>query len=452
MMLTDLSRALRTGGTTSTEIVGHALSRIRETDPVVHAVLALDPTAAEQALRSDARRAAGAELGPLDGVPVLVKDNIDTAGLSSTCGSRLMTTPPARDAAIVESLRRAGMVLLGKTNLTEWGNFRSVHGIEGWSAAGGQTRNPHDLDRSPWGSSAGSAVAVATGMAPVALGTETDGSIVCPAGQNGVVGVKPEHGFLPLAGVATISDAQDSVGVLTRSVADAAAVLGVPSRPMSLRGKRFGLWRVDGMPAGVRTLLDDLAMASHHEGAAVVEVDLGGSREILADGLRALVAEFRPSLERYLRGRTGCPATLDDLISANLADDTELSLFGQDLFERAAAVSEEERAQARHARDRAERAARALIDSTLRDNDIDAVLAPANAPAWRLDHLAGDPRTVSSSTPAAVAGYANICLPMGVVGGLPVGISVFGPREVVRLLPLAESVENAVDVRRQAAS
>jgi amidase len=431
---------------TSTDSARACLDRIAEVDPTVNAVLALDDTALDQAAASDRRRAAGTTRGPLDGVPVLVKDNIDTAGLATTAGSRhLAGTPPRRDAEIVRRLRSSGAVILGKTNLTEWANFRTSTGCEGWSTVGGQTRNPYNPQCTPWGSSSGSAVAVAAGMAPLALGTETDGSIVCPAGVNGVVGVKPEPGLLPTDGIVPISRAVDVAGLLGTRLSEVTVAMSVLSgrmlsaRPAALAGRRIGLWRVPGMPDDVHRLLDDIAGAL---GADIVPVELEVGRDLLVPWFRAVYADFPPSLEAYLRTRDGAPRTLAELIAANSADGVE-----QDVFEQAAALPPEKRDEWAAGRGAAVRAVQDMLDGVLDRHGVDAVLAPTNGPAWRIDSAAGDPGAPNSSSPAALAGYPNISLPAGFVDGLPIGVSVFGPSRLARLLPLAAAVERALETR-----
>ncbi|MFR9676943.1 amidase family protein [Streptomyces sp. TR02-1] len=455
----ELSALLRTGQLRSTELVARCRARIAAVDHRLNAVLALDDTAEEQARRSDARHAAGRPLGPLDGIPVLLKDTIGTAGLATTAGSRLLGhVPPPQDAELVARLRRAGAVVLGKTNLSEWANFRSTSGSEGWSAVGGQTRNPHAPDRSPWGSSAGSAAAIAAGMAPLAFGTETDGSLVCPAGACGVAAIKPEPGALPLDGIVPVSTVQDAVGPMAARLADAVtglAALGglgpaaaAAPRPAPLRGLRLGRWRVRRMAAEAEAVLDRAEERLVAEGAAVVPVPVDMPVEMLVEGLRALYAEFRPSIEAYLATRPGAPRTLEDLIAGNRADPAETALFGQDLFEQTARVTDEEREAAPEQRRRARGLARHLLDEALREHGVDALFAATNGPAWPIDHSAGDPRVKTSCTPAALAGYPNVSVPVGFSGGLPIGMSVFGPATTARLLPVALAVESCCGDRR----
>lgn len=432
----------------SLRMTGESLARIAAADPAVNAVLALDRTALDQATSADERHAAGRRLGPLDGVPVLIKDNVDTAGLASTAGSRLLAgVPPRRDAEVVARLRAAGAVIVGKTNLSEWGNFRSAHAVEGWSAMGGQTRNPYALDRSPWGSSSGSAVAVATGMVPLAIGTETDGSIVGPAGMNGVAGIKPETGLLPLDGIVPISRNQDTAGPIARTLAQAVTCLevltGLSFSALPPAECRFGVWQPEGMPEVPVAVLDALKAA----GAEVVPVRLEVTRQLAFGGTMGLYADLRPSLEAYLRTRDNVPSTLRELIEAAERDPVELSLFGQDLFEQVAAMSEDDLDMAALAGGQARTQARDLLGHTLAEHGVHAVLAPSNVPAWLISH--GDPHPVpTSSTLPALAGYPNVSIPAGLADGLPVGVSVFGPSTVAALLPVALAVES---VRRQPA-
>jgi amidase len=452
--LEEIHSRLVYGELSSAELTGYCLDRIAALDQDLHAVLATDLTAMDQARRSDARHRADEDLSPLDGIPVLVKDNIDTANLSSTAGSRLLADPPARDAGVVARLREAGAVILGKTNLSEWSNFRSTKATEGWSAAGGQTQNPYRPGHSPWGSSAGSAVAVATGMAPLALGTETDGSIVGPAGVCGVVGVKPELGLVPMGGIAGISPAMDTAGPLASRVRDAATCLAVlagapdlASVRVPLAEYRLGLWLPAGTPAPVEAAVRTVTAALTGSGVKVVEVGLDLPEEARADGLFALQAEFRPHIEDYLRARGAGPRDLAEIIEGNRSDPEELSVFCQDLFEDVERLPATGGPAALAARNRTRAEARALLAGALDAGGVEAVLAPANEPAWPIDYARGDAGRLTSSTPPALAGYPNICVPAGLVDGLPVGICVFGPQTAARLLPLALAVERACGPR-----
>jgi amidase len=452
--LEEIHSRLVYGELSSAELTGYCLERIAALDRDLRAVLAADPTAMDQARRSDARHRAGHDLSPLDGIPVLVKDNIDTANLSSTAGSRLLATPPGRDADVVTRLRDAGAVILGKTNLSEWSNFRSTRATEGWSAAGGQTQNPYRPGHSPWGSSAGSAVAVATGMAPLALGTETDGSIVGPAGVCGVVGVKPELGLVPMRGIAGVSPAIDTAGPLASRVRDAATCLAVlagqpalASLRVPLAEFRLGLWLPRGTPAPAEAALRAAAAALAVAGIGVVEIGLELPAEILADGLFALYAEFRPHIEEYLRARGTGPRDLSEMIAGNRSDPAELSVFGQDLFEDAERRPSAPGPAALAARDRSRAEARALLAGALDAGGVEAIIAPANEPAWPIDYSRGDAGKLTSSALPALAGYPNVCVPGGLVDGLPVGFCLFGQQTSARLLPLALAVERACGPR-----
>lgn len=437
--LPDLRDGLVRGSLRAVDLLARCHGRIAAVDPVVKAIVALDPGAAAYAEESDRRFAEGTAR-PLEGVPVLVKDNIDTAGLATTAGSRLLSVPPVRDADVVALLRAAGAVIVGKTAMTEWGNFRSTAAIEGWSGVTGQTANPFAPTHSPWGSSSGSAVAVACGMAPVALGTETDGSVVCPAAVNGVVGVKPARGLLPSRGVVPISPEVDTVGVLCGSVADAAHVLtalGMPTAPPRT-ALRVGYWSGRRMDAEVLAVADRVVADLAADGTTVVPVDLTFDGPMLVGALDALIAEFRPALESYLATRPGAPPTLAALIAANLADPVESASFGQELFDMAAAVTDDARTAAVAKRATARAWARAEVTAAL--GDLDAIVAPTSSPAWLVDPSVPPPIARSTSTYAALAGLANVTVPMGSVGDLPVGLSVFGPATTEMTLAVAEAV------------
>ncbi|MFK0173817.1 amidase family protein [Streptomyces sp. NPDC090306] len=451
--LAELSRMLRTGATSSAELTGIALARIAERDPLLSSVLALDPRAADRARAADRRLRRGSAR-PLEGIPVLVKDNIGTAGLATTAGSRLLLScPPPADAAVVAALRAAGAVTVGKTNLSEWGNFRSTKGIEGWSAVGGQTRNPHHLGYSPWGSSSGSAAAIAAGLAPLALGTETDGSIVCPAAVCGVVGLKPAADTLPSTGIVPIAPGQDTPGVLATRVEDAAAAFaalrpGEPPAAHPASGVRLGIWTGRRFDDAAHAALANVADRLRDRGVPLTPVELPFDRERLDDGLHAMIAGFGPALDSYLRGRPGAPAGLEAVIAANRADPDELTLFDQDLMELAARATARERATVPARRARARSWASDVLRRVLDDNAVDAVVAPTAPPAWPLDHGGGDPAAPSTSTLAALAGRPVVTVPTGADALLPTGVSVFGPEETGRVLAIAALVERVAGDRR----
>lgn len=455
-----LQDALAAGAFSAVELVQHCLARIAADDARVHAVLALDPSAADQAAAADARRRAGTVRGPLDGIPVLVKDNVATTGLPTTAGSRALAASRPADAPLVTRLREAGAVVLGKTNLSEWANFRSTRSTSGWSAVGGQTRNPHVLDRTTSGSSSGSAAAIAAGFAPLAVGTETDGSIVSPAGVCGVVGLKPTLGTVPGAGIVPISAHQDTAGPLARHVVDAAilkAVLTGGALPRlrgadDLRGARLGVWLPTGADDALRAVLDGAVAALAEAGATAVAVDLDPAG-VEADEWPALVAEFRAEIDAYLAAAPGAAVrSLAELVEFNRGDDVELSAFGQEIFEEALAAPPIDDADYRRHRHAATTAARALLDEPLGRHGLDAIITLSNDPAWRIDVARGDDYRVSTSTPAAVAGYPTVSVPAGFLGGLPVGLSLVAPAgRDDALLKLAAGVEQVTRARRDPA-
>lgn len=471
LTIPDLHRLFASGELTSVDLTGAYLERIRTVDPLLRSVLFVDPSALVQAAASDRRRRQGAVLGPLDGVPVLLKDNIDTADLPTTAGSRaLLVDPPASDAFLVRRLRAAGAVVLGKTNLSEWANFRSTNSSSGWSALGGQTANPYVLDRSPIGSSSGSAVAVAASLAQIAIGTETDGSIVCPGGANAVAGLKPSVGLISRAGIVPITGRQDTAGPMARHVVDLAITLSVlcgvdPDDPATalypgdrivdyaaaldpdvLRGARVGWWPVEGDGEIAMSSTVDCLKAS---GAVVVPVSLPYQDDLLAAELPAMWAEFRHDLEGYLATRPGAPSTLRELIEFNEADPVELSVFGQEHFEHAADAPPVDDPEPRRLRALATDLARRSIDETMAEHRLDVIVAASNDPAWRIDHAAGDRDDDGSSSPAAVAGYPTVTVPAGFVGHLPVGVSFVAERWAdAKVLSFAAAYERVAAARR----
>ncbi|UBU08900.1 amidase [Nonomuraea gerenzanensis] len=475
----DLQRAMDRGRFDSVALTRFYLDRIRVVDPLLHSVIQTNPAALKEAERSDRRRRHGGR-GALEGIPVLLKDNIDTVGpLRTTAGSlALLGARPAREAFLVERLRAAGAVILGKANLSEWANFRSAPSSSGWSAVGGQTNNPYVLDRNPCGSSSGSAVAAAATLAAVTIGTETDGSIVCPAGASGVVGIKPTLGLVSRSGVIPISAQQDTAGPITRSVTDAAAVLaaiqGVDPRdpatvpggdrdylaalePDALAGKRIGVWRsVAGDDRDVLATLDAAVATLRSRGATVVEnVELEGLDEVGEAEFTALLTEFKHDLNAYLAATPGRhPGDLAGLIAFNERHaSTELRYFGQELFEQAQATTGDLDDPAyRAARDKATSLARQAIDSVVSAHRLDAVLAPTNSGAWLTDLVNGDDFStfVSSSTPPAVSGYPAITVPAGHAGKvLPLGVTFLGTRfSESTLIGLGYAFEQATRARK----
>ena len=446
---TGMLVALAAGELSAVELTGSCLKRIAAVNPAVGAVLAVVPDAQDHAAASDAYRRSHRPR-PLEGVPVLVKDNIAVTGFATTAGSRALAGSRPDDAALVTRLRAAGAVIVGKTNLSEWANFRSTASTSGWSAVGGQTHNPHDLERTPSGSSSGSGAGIAAGLAPLAVGTETDGSIISPAAVCGIVGMKPTLGSVPGAGIVPISSAQDTAGPMARSVADTALLLavlaGTPAPDLSyvtLYGARLGLWWPAGIDAASTEVLQRAGDALSGAGATVVPVELDAG-VLEADEWPALVAEFRAEIGVYLAATPGAAVrNLDELVRFNADDPVELSRFGQEIFEQALAAPPVSDATYREQRSRATATARRMIDEAL-GGGLDALVTLSNQPAWPIDYAIGDRFEVSTTSPAAVAGYPSITVPAGVAAGLPVGLSLIGTGGAdVRLLGLAAAFEAA---------
>ncbi|MDG9724499.1 amidase [Streptomyces sp. DH41] len=464
----ELQARMKRGSLTSSALTRAYLRRIEAVDPRINAVLRTSPTALRQAAASDARHRRGTVRGPLDGIPVLLKDNVNTRDMPTTAGSlALAGDPPDTDAVLVERLRAAGAVILGKANMSEWANFRAAKPTSGWSAVGGQTNNPYVLDRNPCGSSSGSAAALAASLAQVAIGTETDGSIVCPAGMNGVVGHKPSLGLVSQSGVVPISAEQDTAGPMARNVVDTALTLSVLSgrdtvraggalgltdagtRPGGLRGKRIGLWRLPSLGTEVDALMTRTAARLRAAGARVVEVTPPYQERLAELEFPALLSEFHRDIDAYLATRGG-PRNLAELIEFNRAHPAEQTCFaGQELFEQALAAPPTTDPEYRAMRAELTDLSRRSIDETMAAHDLDAIASPANPPAWTTDCARGDDDVIPSSTPAAVAGYPSLSVPAGSVGELPVGLLLMaGDHQDAELLSLGAAVEHRLDAWR----
>ena len=451
--------AMMAHGLQSAAITRAYLARIAALDrhgPALHAVIALNPQALAEAKASDARRRAGKVIGPLDGVPILIKDNIETAdGTATTAGSlALQNNRTRRDAPVVALLRRAGVVILGKTNLSEWANIRSDHAMSGWSAVGGLVRNPYALDRTACGSSSGSGAGVAASFAAAALGTETDGSVVCPASMNGIVGLKPTIGLVSRTHIVPISHSQDTPGPMARSVTDVALLLSAmigadPADPTtrdaaaherdyaaalpqaSLQGVRIAVLRPDMSPALKARFEGALAML-RAKGAVLIETAAPKRGGLGAAETLVLQTELKADLEAYLATTPAEVTTrsLDQLIAFNEAQvSREMPYFGQETFAAAAktkGLADPVYLQARA--DSLRQAGADGIDAVLKSADAAMIVEPSYGPAWPSDPVYGDQYDgPSASQLPAVAGYPHLTVPMGLVGGLPVGLSFIGP-------------------------
>ncbi len=476
--------AMSDGRVTAEQLARAYLNRIARIDragPKLNAVIALNPHALADARKLDAERRAGKVRGPLHGVTVLLKDNIESGdGTATTAGSlALAANIPERDAPIVKRLTDAGAVILGKANLSEWANFRSIRSISGWSAIGGLVRNPYSLDRTACGSSAGSGAAVSAGLAALAIGTETDGSVTCPAAMNGVVGLKPTVGLVSRTYIVPISAEQDTAGPMTRTVADAAALLAAiagsdPADPATreadarktdylaaldrgaLKGARIGVWQPNRARSAATDAVFDAAVgALTAAGAIIVDVtgpDPAALTRISALEGEGLRTEFKAAIAAYLA--TTPPAvrvrTLDDLIAFNAGEPRETVLFGQETFERAAATPAITDPSYLAKRAEARGLARAALDRMLIDNKLDALVAPGGGPPSIVDPVNGGTSFGSVSTLPAVSGYPHLVVPMGQVSGLPVGLSFVGPAwSEARLLALGFAYEQATKARRE---
>ncbi|WP_374603353.1 amidase [Arenimonas sp.] len=476
----EAGRRMAEGRLSSRQLSQAYLDRIAAIDdagPTINAVIELAPDALAQADALDAERAAGRVRGPLHGIPVLLKDNIDAVGMANSAGSlALAGHRPADDAFLVARLREAGAVILGKTNLSEWANFRSSRSTSGWSSRGGQTRNPYVLDRNPCGSSAGTGAAIAASLATVGVGTETDGSILCPSAVNGLVGLKPTVGLVSRDSIIPISISQDTAGPMTRTVADAAALLSVlatvdPADPAgaaaegriadylarldkgALAGKRIGVLRqAMGYHPDVDAATEGALEALRAAGAEIVDpVEIATWRQWGGAEFEVLLYEFKDGLDRYLADSGAPVASLEALVAWNRDNaDRAMPFFDQELFEQALAKGPLTDAAYLEARDSARRlAGEEGLLALLRDKQLDAVVAPTTGPAWPTDPVLGDHFTGAGYGVAAVAGTPSITVPMGEVRGLPLGLSFLGPAwSEAELLAMAYAFEQATLARR----
>ncbi len=486
--IVELQARMESGASSAHAITAAYIDRIRTIDTLLHSVLEVNPDALEIAAELDEERQRSGPRGPLHGIPILLKDNIDTGDrMLTTAGSlALVGSRPAQDSTVAERLRKAGAVILGKANLSEWANFRSTHSISGWSARGGQCQNPYRIGHNPCGSSSGSAVAVSTNLAAAALGTETDGSIVCPAATCGIVGIKPTVGLVSRAGVIPIAHSQDTVGPMTRTVADGAALLGaltgLDPRDRAtqssaehftadytqfldrdgLVGARIGVARERyfGYHTETDAVIEQAIGAMQAAGAVIVDpanIPTATDDRVRESELVVLLYELKADMASYLAtrvpGRADLPQSrsLADLMAFNRAfPDLELELFGQELFEMAWQKGDLDDAVYREALALGRRLAGPEgIDAVMDAYRLDALVAPTGAPAWANDPKLGDRYVGGSSRPAAVAGYPLITVPAGFVEGLPVGITFMGGAwSEPTLIRLAYAFEQATLARR----
>ena len=479
--IATLHDQMQRGELRAEELTAWYLERIEAVDrggAGLNSIIEVNPDALDIARSLDEEWQRSGPRGPLHGIPVVLKANIDTADRMHThAGSlALASHRPSRDAFLVSRLRDSGAVILGKANLSEWANFRSTRSSSGWSSIGGQTRNPYDTARNPCGSSSGSAVAVAASLTVVAIGTETDGSVVCPAGINGIVGIKPTLRLVSRSGIIPIAHSQDTAGPMARTVRDAAILLsamtgidaddpasaaapdGVPDYTArlaadGLRGRRIGVLRSfsgAGSNPQVETIFGNSIAVLSEQGADIidpVEIDMSGVGDA---EIEVLYYEFKADLNRYLE-QSGAPVkSLADIIRFNEENaDTVMPVFGQDLMLASEAKGPLTEPDYLAALDASGKAAREMLTAVFDDHDLDALVAPTNGPAWMTDHVNGDNFQIGSSSFAAVSGFPNITVPAGFVAGLPIGLSFIGRAFTEKeLIEMAYAFEQATLARR----
>jgi amidase len=455
----EIRQAYEKGDYTIEQLTQFYLERIEAIDkngPALNAVLTVNPDALNIARALDDEMKNGKARGPMHGIPVILKDNIDTNDkMPCTAGARSMKgSYPLQDSPLAAQLREAGAVILGKANLSEWANFHSSYSSSGWSGLGGQTKNPFDITRNPCGSSAGSGVAASANLCVIAIGTETNGSIVCPSNNNGIVGIKPTVGLISRTGIIPISFTQDTGGPMARSVKDAAICLGAMTAPDPkdektqapdrvayqdytqfldkdrIKGKRIGYWK---SPVGDHIRMGEILEAAKNDfealGATIVELEEVMDRSVRRHSFQVLLYEFKDGLNHYFAslGPDAPVKSLEDLIDQTFADSAEMQYFDHALLKQAQEkgdLTEEEYTEALAESRRLSQ--KEGIDKVMDEHELDAIISVTGGPAWKIDLTNGDNFGMSSSSPAAIAGYPNITVPMGQVDGLPVNISIFG--------------------------
>ena len=469
--LMELRAKIQAGEQTPTALVEHYFKLSQQRNPSIQAVTVLRPEA-----KQEAKQEARTGTGLLQGLPLMVKDNIAVAGLATTAGSlALAENIAAQDAPLVARLKQAGAVILGKTNLSEWANFRSAKSSSGWSSAGGQTRNPYDVKKSPCGSSSGSGAAVAAGMIPAAIGTETDGSITCPAAMNGLVGLKPTLGLVSRSGIVPLSHSQDTAGPMTLSVRDAALLMNVLAGSdandsatvladqkrardylqgldkNALQGKRLGIARQlsKNYDKATLALFQEQVALLRAQGATVIDdLTLPNADKLDADEFTVLLYEFKADLNAYLAQAPAAvkTRTLSDLIAFNKLNAKQvMPYFSQELFEQAEKFGPLTDKTYQQALARVKkRAGVDGIDALMKRHQLDAIIAPTTSAAWSIDYQKGDSFSGSASSPAAIAGYPHLTVPMGLIEGMPVGLSFFaGAWQDHALLKMGYAYEQA---------
>lgn len=475
--IVTLQAMMQNGELSSSQLTRYYLDRIESVDrngPALNSIIEVNPQAIEIAAELDAERQSSGPRGPLHGIPVVLKANIDTADqMETTAGSlALKGHRPAEDAFLVKKLRAAGAVILAKANLSEWANFRSNQSSSGWSSIGGQTKNPYDLLRNPCGSSSGSAVAVAASLTSVAVGTETNGSVVCPSSINGIVGIKPTLGLVSRGGIIPIAHSQDTAGPMGRTVQDAAILLDAmigsdPADPLAdrfpenltgfaanlsadgLKGARIGVFRGHsgaGNDPRVDQIVEDTISTLKALGAEVIDPVEMETEGMYAAQRQVLYYEFRTDLNAYLENSNAPIKSIDGIVEYNIANaDTVMPIFGQERMLEAQAKGDLSEQEYLDALAESKRISQSAINQALESHKLDALIAPTRGPAWLTDHINGDLSSgISSSSLAAISGYASITVPAGDVSGLPIGISFIGGEfSDARLIQLAYAFEQA---------
>lgn len=477
----ELQTGYDNGDFTITDVTKAYLLRIEAIDqfgPQLNSMLYINPDAMETASKLDEELASGNKRGPLHGIPVVLKDNIDTNDMPTTAGANVLEgSVPPQDAFITARLRDAGAIILGKANLSEWANFHSSFSSSGWSALGGQVHNPYHLSRNPCGSSSGPGAAVSANLAAFGIGTETNGSITCPSSANGLVGIKPTVGLLSRTGIIPISFTQDTPGPMARTVTDAAIALGTmvgvdeaDSKTAEsegnyhtdytqflnadgLQGKRIGFWTGPlGNHHRVDTLMYETRRFLESRGATVIDIDQVSGENVGGDSFQVLLYEFKDGLNKYFASLgAGAPvASMDELVEKTLADSAEMHFFDHNLLIEANKKGNLETEEYTEALERMLKFTRSEgIDKVMDEHNLDAIMAPTGGPAWKTDLTNGDNFSVSSSSPAARSGYPNITVPMGFIDELPVGVSFFGRAwSEPELIEIAYSFEQVTLVRK----